>query len=48
MLNIFLGRKASPKYKLVDPPNGEHHKLIVKEDVSHPNNMRHAHKLTNG
>lgn len=34
MLNIFLGRKSLPNYRLVEPANGELQKIIVKEDVS--------------
>ncbi|CBF74738.1 phenylalanine--tRNA ligase subunit beta [Aspergillus nidulans FGSC A4] len=34
MLNIFLGRKPLPKYRLVEPPSGELQKIIVKEDTS--------------
>lgn len=33
MLNVFLGRKKFPDYRLVPPPNGELQKIIVKEDV---------------
>lgn len=33
MLNIFLGRKSLPNYRLV-PPQGELETIIVKEDVS--------------
>lgn len=37
MLNIFLGRKALPDYKLVPPANGQLEKIIVKEEVGrHP------------
>ncbi|QKX56624.1 uncharacterized protein TRUGW13939_03729 [Talaromyces rugulosus] len=34
MLNIFLGRRKFPDYRLVPPPNGELQKLIVKEDTT--------------
>jgi phenylalanyl-tRNA synthetase beta chain len=34
MLNIFLGRRSLPNYRLVAPPDGEFQKLIVKADVS--------------
>jgi hypothetical protein len=34
MLNIFLGRKPLPKYRLVPPAQGELEKIIVKTDVS--------------
>lgn len=34
MLNIFLGRKPLPNYRLVEPANGQLEKIIVKEDVS--------------
>ncbi|KAL4752303.1 hypothetical protein BDW72DRAFT_171515 [Aspergillus terricola var. indicus] len=34
MLNIFLGRKPLPKYRLVEPPSGELQKIIVKKDTS--------------
>jgi hypothetical protein len=34
MLNIFLGRKPLPNYRLVEPAGGELQKIIVKEDVS--------------
>jgi hypothetical protein len=34
MLNIFLGRKPLPNYRLVEPDNGQLEKIIVKEDVS--------------
>lgn len=33
MLNVFLGRKALPDYKLVPPANGQLEQIIVKEDV---------------
>ncbi|OJJ47646.1 hypothetical protein ASPZODRAFT_165768 [Penicilliopsis zonata CBS 506.65] len=33
-LNIFLGRKSYPNYKLVEPSNGELQTLIVKEDTT--------------
>lgn len=33
MLNIFLGRKPIPNYRLVEPPSGRE-KIFVKEDVS--------------
>lgn len=33
MLNIFLGRKPLPNYKLVEPASGQLEKIIVKEDV---------------
>jgi phenylalanyl-tRNA synthetase beta chain len=34
MLNIFLGRKPLPNYRLVPPASGELEKIVVKEDVS--------------
>ncbi|KAJ5690981.1 Phenylalanine--tRNA ligase beta subunit [Penicillium malachiteum] len=34
MLNIFLGRKSLPDYKLVPPPNGQLQEIIVKEDTT--------------
>ncbi|KAJ5157280.1 Phenylalanine--tRNA ligase beta subunit [Penicillium canariense] len=34
MLNIFLGRKALPDYKLVPPANGQLQEIIVKEDTT--------------
>ena len=34
MLNIFLGRKPIPNYRLVEPANGQLETLTVKEDVS--------------
>ncbi|KAB8078576.1 hypothetical protein BDV29DRAFT_166220 [Aspergillus leporis] len=34
MLNIFLGRKSLPNYRLVKPANGELQKIIVKEDTT--------------
>ncbi|MCJ1329603.1 phenylalanine--tRNA ligase subunit beta [Thelotrema lepadinum] len=34
MLNIFLGRKSLPKYRLVPPPNGELQSIIVHEDTT--------------
>lgn len=34
MLNIFLGRKPLPKYKLVEPASGQLETIYVKEDVS--------------
>jgi len=33
MLNIFLGRKPLPNYRLVPPASGELQTIIVKEDV---------------
>jgi phenylalanyl-tRNA synthetase beta chain len=33
MLNIFLGRKPLPNYRLVEPANGQLEKIIVKEDT---------------
>ncbi|KAL1863579.1 phenylalanine--tRNA ligase subunit beta [Paecilomyces lecythidis] len=33
-LNVFLGRKPSPNYRLVPPASGELQKLIVKEDTT--------------
>ncbi|KAJ9221242.1 hypothetical protein DTO169C6_6378 [Paecilomyces variotii] len=32
-LNVFLGRRSSPNYRLVPPAGGELQKLIVKEDT---------------
>ncbi|KAJ5106581.1 Phenylalanine--tRNA ligase beta subunit [Penicillium angulare] len=34
MLNIFLGQKPLPEYKLVPPPSGELQEIIVKEDTT--------------
>ncbi|KAL2002331.1 hypothetical protein VTN02DRAFT_159 [Thermoascus thermophilus] len=34
MLNIFLGRKPLPNYRLVTPPSGELQTIIVKEDTA--------------
>lgn len=34
MLNIFLGRKPLPSYKLVEPSSGQLESIVVKEDVS--------------
>ncbi|KAJ5803298.1 Phenylalanine--tRNA ligase beta subunit [Penicillium pulvis] len=34
MLNIFLGRKPLPEYKLVPPPNGQLQEIIVKEETT--------------
>lgn len=34
MLNIFLGRKPLPNYKLVEPASGQLEKIIVKEDTT--------------
>ncbi|KAL2014690.1 hypothetical protein VTN00DRAFT_2215 [Thermoascus crustaceus] len=34
MLNIFLGRKPLPNYRLVPPPSGELQTIIVKEDTA--------------
>ncbi|GIK02437.1 phenylalanine--tRNA ligase subunit beta [Aspergillus viridinutans] len=33
MLNIFLGRKPLPNYRLVEPANGQLEKIIVREDT---------------
>ncbi|KAF7121991.1 hypothetical protein CNMCM5793_009546 [Aspergillus hiratsukae] len=33
MLNIFLGRKPLPNYRLAEPSNGQMEKIIVKEDT---------------
>lgn len=33
MLNIFLGRKSSPQYRLVAPPNGELQTITVHKQV---------------
>lgn len=33
MLNIFLGRKPLPEYKLSQPADGQLQEIIVKEDV---------------
>lgn len=33
MLNIFLGRKPLPRYRLSEPANGQMLEIIVKEDV---------------
>ena len=32
-LNVFLGKKPVPKYRLVPPSNGELQTIIVHEDV---------------
>lgn len=34
MLNVFLGRKPFPNYRLVQPTSGQLEKIIVKEEVS--------------
>lgn len=34
MLNIFLGRKPLPNYRLVEPPSGQLETIVVKENVS--------------
>lgn len=34
MLNIFLGRKPIPNYRLIEPSSGQLEKIVVKEDVS--------------
>jgi phenylalanyl-tRNA synthetase beta chain len=34
MLNVFLGRKPFPNYRLVQPASGQLEKIIVKEDAS--------------
>ncbi|EEA27619.1 phenylalanine--tRNA ligase subunit beta [Talaromyces marneffei ATCC 18224] len=34
MLNVFLGRKPFPNYRLVQPASGQLEKIIVKEDTS--------------
>lgn len=34
MLNVYLGRKSFPNYRLVPPASGQLEKIIVKEDVS--------------
>lgn len=33
MLNIFLGRKSYPNYRLIEPASGELEQIIVKENV---------------
>lgn len=33
MLNIFLGRKPLPRYRLSEPADGRMQEIIVKEDV---------------
>lgn len=33
MLNIFLGRKPLPNYRLVEPSSGKLETITVKEDV---------------
>lgn len=33
MLNIFLGRRNLPDYKLAEPASGQLQEIIVKEDV---------------
>ncbi|KAL3478717.1 hypothetical protein BJX99DRAFT_223633 [Aspergillus californicus] len=33
MLNIFLGQKPLPKYRLVEPPSGELQTITVKDDT---------------
>lgn len=40
MLNIFLGRKPLPRYKLSEPANGQMQEIIVKEDVGDSYNLR--------
>lgn len=34
MLNIFLGRKPLPNYRLVEPASGQLETIVVKENVS--------------
>jgi phenylalanyl-tRNA synthetase beta chain len=34
MLNVFLGRKPFPNYRLVQPASGQLEKIIVKEDTT--------------
>ncbi|ODM23369.1 Phenylalanine--tRNA ligase beta subunit [Aspergillus cristatus] len=34
MLNIFLGRKPLPNYRLVEPSSGQLEKIVVKEDTT--------------
>ncbi|RAO64336.1 uncharacterized protein BHQ10_000348 [Talaromyces amestolkiae] len=34
MLNVFLGRKPFPNYRLVQPTSGQLEKIIVKEDTT--------------
>ncbi|OJJ78734.1 phenylalanine--tRNA ligase subunit beta [Aspergillus glaucus CBS 516.65] len=34
MLNIFLGRKPIPNYRLVEPSSGQLEKIVVKEDTT--------------
>lgn len=34
MLNVFLGRKPFPNYRLVKPPSGEVQTIIVKKDTA--------------
>jgi len=41
MLNIFLGRKPLPNYRLVEPSSGQLEKIVVKEDVSALNIFRY-------
>lgn len=42
MLNIFLGRRNLPDYKLVEPASGQLQEIIVKEDVRYLGLTREA------
>lgn len=42
MLNIFLGRKPLPEYKLKEPADGQLQEIIVKEDVGCLEPVRNA------
>lgn len=38
MLNIFLGRKPYPNYRLIEPASGKLEQIIVKENVRQATN----------
>lgn len=40
MLNIFLGRKPLPEYKLKEPASGQLQEIIVKEGVGYLKSVR--------
>lgn len=33
MLNVFAGKSSIPNYRVVAPPNGEIHQIVVHESV---------------
>jgi phenylalanyl-tRNA synthetase beta chain len=45
MLNIFLGRASIPNYRVVAPPNGQVHQIIVHEDVIARHRIYSWHKI---